>query len=207
MFYVLQEDRKFLIELWNDIVNSEDIDPYSELNIDLIENYDRFSMPDTDIPLLFIDDEYGLCGCAVLTPLEISRNHPDMLGHNAKWMLHAVNMFLRKSPIVALHTSKIEAIKIKFYTQLRRAVCELLESEELEGSRGLFVLSEDLMSQNEFQQYTRFVIGYETDELDHKGNIIRVIPDIRLFLNETHIPKSTINSSRNNVVFFRSAHM
>lgn len=204
MFYLLKEDRKFLIDLWNDITDNEDIDPYSELNIDLIENYNRFNMPSDEIPLIFMDTEYGLCGCAILTPLEVSKNHPDVLGHNAKWMLHAVNLFFKNRSSISLHPTTIEAIKIRFYSELRNVVCEFLESENI---RGLFVLSEDIVSQNEFQQYTRFVIEYETDELDHKGNIIRIIPDIRLILNESHLPKITINSARDNVIFLKSAHM
>src|SRR5690606_13206798 len=127
--YILQEDSKSLLDLWNDIINGEDIDPYSELNIDLVENYDRFTMPDSDIPLLFIDDKYGLCGCAVLTPLESSNELPNILGHNAKWILHAVNIYFKKLSSISLHPKIIDNVKERFYRHLREAICEILKSE------------------------------------------------------------------------------
>lgn len=203
MFYLLKEDRKFLLELWNDIADNEDIDPYSELNIDFIENYNRFYMPSDEVPLLFMDTEHGLCGCAILTPLEVSENHPDTLGHNSKWMLHAVNMFFKFNSSISLHPTKIEEIKSKFYFELRNVVCQFLESQ---NTKGLFVLREDIVSHDEFQLYTRFVVTHETNELDNKGNIIRIIPDIRLYLNETHIPKNITAPPSNNVVFLRAAY-
>lgn len=203
MFYLLKEDRKFLIELWNDIADNEDIDLYSELNIDLIQNYNRFNMPSDEVPLLFMDNEHGLCGCAILTPLEVSENHPDMLGHNAKWMLHAVNLFFKPNSSISLHPTKIEEIKENFYSQLRKVVCQFLETQ---NTKGLFVLTDDIASHSEFQAYTRFVVTHETDKLDIKGNIIRIIPDIRLYLSETHMPKNNTTSTSNNVVFLRAAH-
>lgn len=203
MFYLLKEDRKFLIDLWNDIADNEDIDPYSELNIDVIENYNRFTMPSDEVPLLFMDSEHGLCGCAILTPLEVSESHPDLLGHNAKWMLHAVNLFFKPNPSISLHPTKIEEIKEKFYSQLRTVVCQFLESQ---NTKGLFLLREDIASHNEFQEYTRFVVTHETKELDIKGNIIRIIPDIRLYLNEKHIPKNITGPTSNNIVFLKAAN-
>lgn len=203
MFYILQEDSKSLLELWNDIINGEDIDPYSELNIDLVENYDRFTMPDSDIPLLFIDDEYGLYGCAVLTPLESSNEHPNILGHNTKWILHAVNIYFRKMSCIKLHPKIIDDVKARFYKHLREAVYELLKSE---SSQGLLVLSEDVNSQDEFQHYTRFVITQEMKDLEKESNIIGIIPDIRLYLNEQYTSKKLENCSSNNVVFLKTAY-
>ena len=146
MFYVLYENRHFLVETWDEIKAEIFIDPYSELNIGLISHHQGFPLLNGAVSLIFIDDEEWLCGCALLRPIE-EYNGNETSG----WLLSNINLHFRK--LIRNDSEYVEELRKRFYTALRDTIISILHPI---STRNIYTLSHDIHEHENLKFYTKF---------------------------------------------------
>ncbi|AIL13720.1 hypothetical protein IM40_09895 (plasmid) [Candidatus Paracaedimonas acanthamoebae] len=145
MFYVLNENRHYFIDTWNEVRLGDYIDPFSELNISLISHHQGFPLLNGEVPLVFIDDEEGLCGFAYLKPLE-----DDEVEEIPAWLLSDINLYISNS--IADDVGRVEGLKKRYYTALRDAVVSILHPV---STRNIFTMSKDIQKHENLKYYTQ----------------------------------------------------
>lgn len=146
MFYVLYENRHFLLDIWDEIKSDIFIDPYSELNIGLISHHQGFPLLNGEVSLVFINNEEWLCGCALLRPIE------EYDGKEAPgWLLSNINLYVREP--IRDNSEYAEELRKKFYTALRDVLISILHPI---STRNIYTLSNDIHEHEILKYYTNF---------------------------------------------------
>lgn len=167
MFCILYENKNYLSNLWDDILAGEHIYPFDELNLGMIEHHN--GSDNSEMILLYIDDEAGLCGSVVMKPLESDlKNSNSRININA-WLLEDIRFHVKTQNSEFIYSSKIKALQMRFYKALKEACYKVMDVTDVSK---VMTVSLDDKSHNFLKSYGD--INF-TKEYSSKSGIIGII--------------------------------
>lgn len=171
MFCILNEDKNYLMTIWDDIIGGEHIYPFEELNLGLIEYYN--GSEHSELPLIFIDEEAGLCGSVLIRSLESDKNYKDLklkCKNDVKvWLLEDIRLHVTGINTDFIYSSKVIALQMRFYKELKEACNKLMKICAIDK---LITVSMDDKSHEFLKNYGEFTF---TKEYSSENGIIGVI--------------------------------
>lgn len=155
MFCILYENRKFLLDLWEEVRAGDPISPFDELNLGLIE-YHNGSVPPEFI-FVYVDEEEGLCGYVLLKLLESKGKKKDFIWRPEEdiggWVLEDIQLHVPKNHNKTVHLSRISALKTRFYQALRQMSTQILK---LTSTEKILFLSKIASIHDDLKYYGQF---------------------------------------------------